>query len=134
MKTFDAQNIEIRAPVGKVFDYVAKAKNLPAWTNAFKNTAPGRATLQTPNGIVEIGLEVNASRERCTIDWVLTFPDGTEAKAYSRVIPLGADRSVYSFVLLPPPVPLEKLEGALEEQSGILREELAKLASIIGNR
>jgi hypothetical protein len=30
-----------------------------------------------------------------------------------------------------PPVPLEQLEGALEQQSQTLREELAKLSAIL---
>ncbi len=47
------------------------------------------------------------------------------------MIPLGAEDNVYSFVLLPPPVPLEHLEGALEQQSRRLKEELASLKAIL---
>jgi hypothetical protein len=47
------------------------------------------------------------------------------------VIPHG-DRSIYTFVLEAPPVPLERLEGALAEQSRILIKELATLARRIG--
>jgi hypothetical protein len=54
------------------------------------------------------------------------------AAAYSRLIPLNAERVVYSFVLLAPPVPLEQLEGALSQQTVILRDELRKLSTILG--
>ena len=62
----------------------------------------------------------------------MTFPDGSVAKAFSRVIDNGRNSSIYSFVLSPPPVPLERLEGALEQQSQILREELTRLQRLIG--
>ena len=47
---------------------------------------------------------------------------------------IGADRSIYSFVLLAPPVPLERLEGAFAEQAKILGEELATLQERLGGR
>jgi len=131
MKTFDVQAVEIKAPSEKVFNYISDAKNLPAWTSAFKSVSPGRALMQTPNGSVEIALAIKASREEGTIDWIMTFPDGNVAKAYSRVIDVGTDRCIYTFTLMVPPVPLEQLEGALEKQSQTLREELAKLCSIL---
>ncbi|WP_346914182.1 hypothetical protein [uncultured Roseibium sp.] len=57
----------------------------------------------------------------------MTFPDGSVGTAYSRVTPDGAEKSIYSFVLMAPPVPLEMLEGALSEQMGILARELVEL-------
>jgi hypothetical protein len=86
MKTYDVQSIEIRAPFEKTFNYIADAKKLPEWTSAFKTVSNGQAVMQTPNGSVEIALAVNASREQGTIDWIMTFPDGSVAKAYSRVV------------------------------------------------
>jgi hypothetical protein len=131
MKTFDVQGIEIEAGFQDVFDYVAEARNLPTWAHAFTSVSNGRAILQTANGSVEIGLAVHASGEHGTVDWELIFPDGNVARACSRVVAVGTDRSIYTFVLLPPPVPLEQLEGTLEQQSRILREELARLAQIL---
>jgi hypothetical protein len=66
---------------------------------------------------VAIGLEVAASEPHGTVDWTMTFPDGSVGHASSRVVALGAQRCVYSLVLLPPPVPLEQLEGTLAAQS-----------------
>ncbi len=134
MKTFDVQTVEINAPFGQTFDYVAEARNLPAWTSAFKTVADGRAVMQTPGGSVEIALQVNAFRQQGTIDWIMTFPDGSAATAYSRIVEAGDHKSIYSFILMAPPVPLEQLEGALEEQSRTLREELTRLGAILSEK
>ena len=131
MRTFDVQAIEIRAPFEKTFSYIADTENLPEWTSAFKTVSDGKALMITPLGSVEIALAVNASREHGTVDWVMTFPDGNVATAYSRLINAGEGRSIYSFILMPPPVPLEQLEGALEQQSQTLREELSALRVIL---
>jgi hypothetical protein len=131
MSTFDVQGIEISAPFSAAFRYIADPANLPEWTHAFKHVSEGHATMETPAGAVQVGLRVQASEPHGTIDWVITFPDGGVAKAASRVTPHG-DRSIYTFVLEAPPVPLERLEGALAEQSRILATELATLARRLG--
>ena len=87
----------------------------------------------TPSGSVEVGLRVESSRAAGTIDWFMTFPDGSVGRAFSRLIDLG-NRTLYSFVLMAPPLPLEQLEGALEEQARVLREELAVLQRKLSNR
>src|SRR5262249_49942095 len=130
MKTFDVQTIEINAPFDRVFGYIADARKLPEWTNAFKSVSNGRAVMETPNGSVEIKLEVHAARSQGTVDWIMTFTEGSVARAYSRVVAADKERSLYSFILMVPPVPLEQLEGALEAQSPILREELRRLGAI----
>ena len=131
---FDVQGVTIQAPLQKVFSYIADADKLPLWTNAFSLVKNGKAMLQTPNGKIEIGLAVQASEEQGTIDWWMTFPDGNIAKAYSRVVPLDSQSCAYTFVLTPPPVPLELLEGALAEQSLTLAKELAKVKSLLENQ
>jgi len=131
MSTFDVQSIEIPAPVAVAFRYIADPAHLPDWTHAFTRVSEGQATMQTPAGAVRVGLKVLASEPHGTIDWAITFPDGAVARAASRVTPHG-DRSIYTFVLEAPPVPLERLEGALAEQSRILASELATLARRLG--
>jgi len=126
MSTFDVQSIEIAAPFLVAFRYIADPANLPGWTHAFTQVSKGHATMKTPAGAVQVGLRVQASEPHGTIDWTITFPDGGIATAASRVTPHG-DRSIYTFVLEAPPVPLERLEGALAEQSRILATELATL-------
>jgi hypothetical protein len=126
MQDFDVQSVELAAPFAAAFRYVADPATLPEWTHAFQSVSGGRATLRTPRGALEIGLEVSASREAGTVDWTMTFPDGSVGRAFSRLVGRG-DHTLYSFVLLAPPVPLEQVEGALAEQSRTLREELKAL-------
>jgi len=126
MRDFDVQTVEIDAPFDVAFGYVADPRTLPEWTHAFRSVSDGRATLVTPRGALAIGLEVRASRESGTVDWTMTFPDGSVGRAFSRLV-AREGRTLYSFVLLAPPVPLQQVEGALAEQSRILREELKAL-------
>ncbi len=134
MKTFDVQGVDLRVPRETAFAFIADPARLPAWTSAFASVTDGRALLRTPTGEVEIALDVQASAEHGTADWRMIFPDGSVATAYSRLVPTGRDRCVFSFVLTPPPVPLEQLEGALEAQSRTLAEELRKLKRILERR
>lgn len=131
MKTFDVQSIGITKPASAVFAFVAEPSNLPRWTHAFKSADAHSAELVTPNGAVPISLQTITHEENGTIDWKMTFPDGTEGVAYSRVTPDGADGAVYSFVLMAPPVPLEMLEGALSAQMKILASELIALKGLL---
>jgi hypothetical protein len=77
MKTFDVQSIGIGKSVGHVFDFIATPANLPTWTHAFKRADAKSAELMTPNGAVLIDLETITDESRGTIDWRMTFPDGT---------------------------------------------------------
>jgi hypothetical protein len=131
MRQHDSRSIEIGVPAGRAFAWIAQARTLPDWTAAFAAVDGPTAMLRTPRGEVEIGLRVEASEARGTIDWYMTFPDGSVADAFSRIVPIGPDRCVYAFVLTPPPVPLEELEGALDEQSRTLADELERLRSIL---
>ncbi|HZD04457.1 MAG TPA: hypothetical protein VE173_06055, partial [Longimicrobiales bacterium] len=82
-------------------------------------------------GRVEVDLRVDADPDRGTIDWSMRFPDGSVGTAFSRLVGIGPDRCAYTFVLTPPPTPLEDLEGALQEQARTLREELSRLRGIL---
>lgn len=133
MKLFDVQGIDLAVASARAFAYVADPAHLPSWTSAFARVANGRALMRTPQGEVEIDLAVLASEVQGTIDWRMTFPDGSVAMAFSRIVALDRDRSIYTFVLTPPPVPLEQLEGALDAQSRTLAEELHRLKVILEN-
>lgn len=131
MKTFDVQSIEIDRPVKEVFDYVANPANLPSWTNAFKSADHEKAELVTPAGAVPIALKTEANLQAGTVDWFMTFPDGGTGSAFSRATANGAGKSIYSFVLMAPPVALELIEGALTEQMAILARELETLKAVL---
>jgi hypothetical protein len=131
MKTYDVQEIEIRAPASRVYQLVADPSQLPRWTDAFESATVGSAVLRTPHGRVDIGLRVEANPVSGTVDWRMTFPDGSVGWAHSRVVPLAGDRCAYAFVLHAPPVPLEAVEGALEAQRVTLARELARLRRLL---
>jgi hypothetical protein len=131
MRMFDVQGIEITAPSAKVFEFLRKPGNLPRWAHAFVSADAGRARLETPNGAVDLGLNVSANPEVGTVDWRLSFPDGGVGIAQSRVTETTRGTCIYSFVLHAPPVALEQVEGALEAQIATLRSELATLKALM---
>lgn len=126
-KNYDVQSVSINAPAGQVFEFVANPANLPIWTKAFQQANNEQAVMVTPEGELSFKLEVRATEEQGTVDWYMYFPDGSQGTAYSRVTPNG-EASVYTFVLMAPPTPLEQLEGAFDEQKKILAQELQNLA------
>ena len=134
MRIFEVQSIQINVPLESAVEYIADVGKLPEWTNAFKKVGNGRAVMATPAGAVEIGIAVDVSTTHGAIDWMLTFPDKSVGRAFSRVVPLDAKSVVYTFVLTAPPAPLEQLEGVLEQQSPILHEELQRLKQILEKR
>ncbi|CAM3702758.1 hypothetical protein VA7868_01460 [Vibrio aerogenes CECT 7868] len=125
---YDVKHIGLNVPFAQAFSYIADPLTLPEWTNAFARTdSDGHATLATPEGEVEIFLEVIADPDAGTVDWKMYFPDDSVGTAYSRLVALTGETCAYSFTLTPPPVPLEALEGALSAQSEILAQELKTL-------
>lgn len=131
MDSFKVESVRIKTTPEKGFRYISDPKNLPQWTHAFKGVLNGGAIMATPAGTVEVALRVEGTASEGTIDWHMTFPDGKIATAYSRLVPESNEYSIYSFILMAPPVPLEQLEGTLNHQAHILREELAKLNTIL---
>ncbi len=125
---FDVKNVALAVPFNTAFDYIADVTKLPEWTNAFAEVSgDGKALMRTPKGEIIVQLENNLDRKNGVIDTKMTFPDGSVGTAYSRLIALYEDSCVYSFVLTPPPVALEELEGALSAQAEILERELQTL-------
>jgi len=131
MQLFDVQGIEIAAPADRVFQFVRQPVNLPRWAHGFDTADEHRARMKTPAGAMDITLTTTAEPAARTVDWQLGFPDGTVALAQSRVTETTRGTSIYSFVLHAPPVPLEQLEGALDEQRRTLRAELATLKQLM---
>jgi hypothetical protein len=131
LKNFDVQSIALGVPRRTAFAFIGDPAQLPRWTNAFVSSNDGRAVMRTPNGELTIDLSVRAAPNEGTVDWQMTFPDRSVASAFSRLVELDRDSCVFTFVLTPPPVPLEQLEGALDAQSRTLAEELKKLKDIL---
>jgi hypothetical protein len=128
---FDVQGIEITALRQQVFEFVRDPANLPRWAHAFVSAGNGRARLETPAGVVNVGLGVTADADTGVVDWRLAFPDGSIGLAHSRVTETTRGTCIYSFVLHAPPVALEQVEGALNAQRALLHSELATLKSLV---
>ncbi len=125
---FEVKDIALAVRFDTAFDYLADMTKLPEWTNAFAEVAKeGTALMRTPAGEISVQLEDNVDRKNGVIDTKMTFPDGSVGTAYSRLISLSEDSCAYSFLLTPPPVALEELEGALSAQAEILEQELRTL-------
>lgn len=125
---FEVKNVALAVPFDKAFNYISDNANLPEWTHAFAEVSKGgKAVIRTPQGEVSVQLDDNVDKKNGIIDTKMTFPDGSLGIAYSRLIPLSDGSCVYSFLLTPPPVALEELEGALSEQATILERELQAL-------
>jgi len=131
MKDFDIQGIALNTSKSTAFEFIAEPNNLPKWTSAFASVDAEKAIMRTPEGEVEIDLEVLTSAEHGSIDWRMTFPDSSVTTAFSRLVEANKEKCIYGFILMPPPVPLEELEGALQAQSQILNDELIKLKGIL---
>jgi hypothetical protein len=131
MRMFDVQGIEIRAPHGKVFEFLRHPANLPQWAHAFKSADDGRARLETSEGALDVHLRTSADAGAGTVDWRLEFPDGSVGLAQSRVTETTRGTCIYIFVLHAPPVALELVEGALEAQRATLQSELTTLKLLL---
>ncbi len=129
---YKVKSIALAVPYQKAYNYLADKTKLPEWANAFATVeADGTALMRTPAGEVPVKLKDTVDEKFGIIDTLMIFPDGSTGIAMSRLMPLDENSCVYSFTLTPPPVELEKLEGALEQQAGILEEELKKLKSVL---
>lgn len=134
VKNFEVLSIGINAAPQTVFDFVADQKNDPQWSIGFSEVNEDSAIMETPNGKMKVGMKTYSNPALMTVDTIMTFPDGSTGKAFSRVIENDNGKSsIYSFVLMAPPVPLEELEGTLQEQKEQLAEELQILKSILEN-
>ena len=123
-KNYDVQSININATPERVFDFVAEPTNLPKWALGFSEVDETSALMETPNGKMKIGLINIINKEAGTIDSIMTMPDGSIGKAFSRVTENNDGKSaIYSFVLMAPPVPLAEIEGTLEMQKKQLAQE-----------
>ena len=131
MRMFDVQGVEIHASRHAVFEFVRNPRNLPQWAHAFQSADDEQARLTTPTGTVDVRLRTTVVADAGTVDWQLGFPDGSVGLAHSRVTETTRGTCIYSFVLHAPPVPLERLEGALEGQRATLQTELATLKSLL---
>lgn len=129
---FDVQSIGINAHPDKVFQFIAEPSNVPKWALGFSEVDGKTAFMETPAGKMKVGMTMESNSNLGTVDTTMTMPDNSVGMAYSRVLPNdGGETSIFSFVLMAPPVPLEEIEGTLEAQKKQLAEELQILKRIL---
>jgi len=133
-KNFDVQSIGINANPGKVFEFVAEPTNVPKWAIGFSEVNGETAFMETLKGKMKVGMIMHSNPELRTVDTVMTMPDGSIGKAFSRITENdNGESAVFTFILMAPPVPLEEMEGKLEEQKKQLAKELQLLKKILEN-
>ncbi len=129
---FDVQSIRINAHPDTVFQFIAEPTNVPKWALGFSEVDGKTAYMETPAGKMKVGMTMQTNPELGTVDTTMTMPDNSIGMAYSRVLPNdGGKTSIFSFVLMAPPVPLEEIEGTLEAQKKQLAEELQLLKKLL---
>jgi hypothetical protein len=104
------------APKDVVFDYLSQLENLPEWATEFAQElkyVDGKA--KVVNGLGEFYFAIDADRTSGVIDMYAGPTEGELALFPTRVVPLGEDRSAYSFTMFKAPgMPDELFESQYE--------------------
>jgi hypothetical protein len=88
------------APRDRVFAYLADVESLPDWATEFARelkVVDGRH--KVVNGLGEFFFEIRADRETGVIDMLAGPEEGQLALFPTRVVPLGDDRSAFTFTM-----------------------------------
>lgn len=110
------------APKDVVFDYLSRLENLPEWATEFARElkfVDGKA--KVVNALGEFYFAIAADRKSGVIDMYAGPTEQELALFPTRVVPLGADRSAYSFTMFKGPGTPDEL---FESQYESLRREL----------
>jgi hypothetical protein len=104
------------APKDVVFDYLSQLENLPEWATEFAQElkyVDGKA--KVVNGLGEFYFVIDADRRSGVIDMYAGPTEAELALFPTRVVPLGEDRSAYSFTMFKAPgMPDELFESQYE--------------------
>ncbi len=104
------------APKDAVFHYLSKIENLPHWATEFAQELKyqdGKA--KVVNGLGEFYFSINADAVSGVIDMYAGPSEDEFALFPTRVVPLGEDKSAYSFTMFKAPgMPDELFESQYE--------------------
>jgi hypothetical protein len=104
------------APKDVVFDYMSQLDNLPHWATDFARELKyenGKA--KVVNGLGEFFVRIEADAETGVIDMYAGPTEDELALFPTRVVPLGGDKSAYSFTMFKAPgMPDELFESQYE--------------------
>jgi hypothetical protein len=113
------------APPNRVFAYLSDIENLPRWATEFARelkVVDGRH--KVVNGLGEFFFEIHADAETGVID-MLAGPDEEQLALFpTRVVPLGEDRSAFTFTMFQWPGQPDEL---FESQYASLQREFGNI-------
>jgi hypothetical protein len=115
----------LEAPQGEVFDYLSRIENLPEWANEFARELAWRdGEAVVVNGVGEFVFRIEADEETGVID-MLAGPSADELAVFpTRVVPLAAGRSAFTFTMFQAP---EMPDELFESQYASLRREFGNI-------
>ena len=92
------------APQREVFDYLAAVENLPEWADEFAHELrEENGRTKVVNALGELFFELRAEPETGVIDMYAGPAEDELALFPTRVVPLGEDKSAYSFTMFKAP-------------------------------
>ena len=110
------------APQDVVFDYLSEVDNLPDWATDFARELKFEdGKTKVVNGLGEFFFRIETDRDTGVIDMYAGPTEDELALFPTRVVPLGADKSAYSFTMFKAPGMPDEL---FESQYHSLRREL----------
>ena len=113
--------VVLPAPKQEVFAYLADVENLPEWATEFaRELKVVNGKYKVVNGLGEFFFEVEADEETGVIDMLVGPDEDRRALFPTRVVPLGYDRSAFTFTMFQQP---EQPDELFESQyRSLLRE------------
>ena len=115
----------LSAPPDRVFAYLSDIENLPDWATEFARElkiVEGRH--KVVNGLGEFFFEIHADADTGVID-MLAGPDEEQLALFpTRVVPIGEDRSAFTFTMFQWPGQPDEL---FESQYASLQREFANI-------
>jgi hypothetical protein len=124
------ETVVLDAPSREVFDYLADVGNLPEWASEFARelkVVEGRH--KVVNGLGEFFFEIRANKESGVLDMYAGPAEDQLALFPTRVVPLGQDRSAFTFTMFQAPGQPDEL---FESQHASLLRELENVRRRFG--
>jgi len=127
--------VELEHPAAKVFAVANDHFRLSEWAHPIQDVRMKGGAQEVdyllPDGVVTCPAHNESDAKKGTVDWRVDIPKGEPVQVYSRVLPLGEDRSVYVFTLLSPPMPRRRLKDAYTVVQKNLLNDLEKFKGLV---
>ncbi|MBI3297872.1 MAG: SRPBCC family protein [Elusimicrobia bacterium] len=128
-------SMELEAPANKAFAVASDHFQLPRWAHPVQEVRmkDGKQEVDylLPDGVVSCQSEGKIDAELGVADWTVHLPKGGDLRVYSRILPLGEQRSVVLLTLLSPPMPRRRLKDAYGTVQKNLLRDLEKFKDIV---